>query len=304
MRFQLAERVEGGIPAILFATQQCVVVDTSQLRELALGEAWTFERGTKPIESVDNHGPAKSISQYALQSEIHTGMCFAPVKCPRMDRTPDEKREILRRFILDRDLKVARWAKDSGVDKNSIYNFINGHSQSLDLRTYAKLARTTEVPVWKISGDMPEPSSPTAIWVSGHVEAGMFREAVSWDQSLWYSVDIPVPGRFRGMAKALEVRGNSMNLEYPSGSVVIWVDMLDFRPPRDGDHVIVYSHCSDDTIEATVKELRIDEKGRWLWPRSDDPLHQAPLDLMRPPQNITSIEIKGIVIGGYKARVI
>lgn len=223
----------------------------------------------------------------------------------RMERTPDERREILRQFIQERGLKIARWAKESGVDKNSIYNFLNDHSNALDPRTYGKLARTAEVPVWRISGDAPEPTSPTSIWVSGSVEAGAFHEAVEWDRSRWYALDVPVPERFRRRAKALEVRGFSMDLEYRPGAVVIWVDYLDFRPPRHEDHVIVYAHSHDGRVEATVKELRVDEAGkRWLWPRSTKPEHQQPLDTDSPPEDIASIEIKGIVIGDYRPRAL
>lgn len=219
-----------------------------------------------------------------------------------MDKTPDEKREILRRFIKERGLKIARWAKQAGVDKNSIYNFLNRHSQSLDLRTYAKLARAVESPVWGLTGDEPEPQSPTLIWVVGSVEAGTFREAVEWDPSLWFSVDIPVPERFRGKAKALQVRGSSMNVDYPEGSIAVWVDVLDFRPPRPGDDVLVYAHGHDGGIEASLKELKVDDQGRrWLWPRSFDPLHQAPIDIAAPPENVRTIEVQGIVIGCYRA---
>jgi hypothetical protein len=221
-----------------------------------------------------------------------------------MERTPDERREILRQFISENGLKIARWAKDSGVDKNSIYNFLNGHSNALDLRTYGKLARTAGVPIWRINGDTPEPPSPTTIWVCGSVEAGTFHEAVEWDRSRWYAVDVPVPEKFRRKAKALEVRGFSMDLEYKPGAVVIWIDFLDFRPPRHEDHVIVYSHHRDGMIEATVKELRVDEEGhRWLWPRSTKPEFQQPVDIDSPSEGVASIEIKGIVIGDYRPRV-
>lgn len=215
----------------------------------------------------------------------------------------DEKREILRKFMVDNGLKVAPWAKLSGVAANSLYNFLNGHSDGLDHLTYAKLARTAEVPIWRLTGEQPDPPSPTTVWVSGHVEAGMFREAIEWDSSLWYPIDVPTPARFRSKAKALETRGTSMNLVYPPGSVVIWVDVLDFRPARDGDHVIVYAYRSDGMIEATVKELRIDGTNRWLWPRSDDPIHQVPINATAPGDEFTSIEIKGIVVGSYKPEV-
>jgi SOS-response transcriptional repressor LexA len=218
-----------------------------------------------------------------------------------MEKTPDERREILRRFIKERGLKIARWAKLAGVDKNSIYNFLNEHSQSLDLRTYAKLARAAASPVWRLTGDEPEPPSPTSIWVVGSVEAGAFREAVELDQSLWFAVDIPVPPRFAGKAKALQVHGSSMNADYPQGSIAIWVEVLDYRPPRSGDDVIVYSYQHDGKVEATLKELRADDEGKmWLWPRSHDPHHQTPIDASSPPESIKEIEIKGIVIGCYR----
>lgn len=221
-----------------------------------------------------------------------------------MEKTPDEKRDMLRKHIADNGLKIARWAKAAGVDKNSIYNFLNHHSQSLDMLTYAKLARASKVPVWKLTGETPEPPSPTSIWVVGKVQAGLFVDAVEWDSSEWYAIDVPVPPKFRNKAKALQVAGHSMDLEYREGSVVIWVDMLDFRPPEHGDHVIVYSYCKDDRVEATVKEFRVDDNGkRWLWPRSSQPEFQAPINLTDLPADIRDVEIKGIVIGDYRPRV-
>lgn len=268
-------------------------------------DAGLLQSGADALDEIGDHGKRhKSIFPYALQPSIHTEMCEAVGKLRRMERTPDEKREILRQFIKERGLKIARWAKDSGVDKNSLYNFLNGHSNALDPRTYGKLARTAEVPVWRLNGDRPEPPSPTSVWVSGYVQAGEFQDAVEWDRYRWYSVDVPIPEKFRKRAKALEVRGHSMDLEYKPGAVVIWVDMLDFRPIRHEDHVIVYSHHYDGRIEATVKEVRIDEDGRrWLWPRSTKPEHQLPVNIENPPDEIESIEVRGIVIGDYRPRV-
>lgn len=94
-----------------------------------------------------------------------------------------------------------------------------------------------------------------------------------------------------------------MDLEYPEGSVVVWVDMLNARAPVDGDHVVVYAYASDDSIEATVKELRIVDGSAWLWPRSTSPEHQTPINVSQPPDGIVLIEIKGLVIGGYRARI-
>lgn len=220
-----------------------------------------------------------------------------------MDRTPDDRRKILRTFMQERGLKAASWARQAGVSANSIYNFLNDQgADSLRPETYAALAKVAGEPAWKLSGDEPEAISPTALWVVGYVEAGSFRDAVEWDRSRWYAIDVPVQPRFRKNAKALEVRGPSMNLDYPPGSVVIWVDMLDARPPRDRDHVIVYAHSLDGEIEATVKELRVVDGKQWLWPHSNHPDHQAPLNVEAPGDHVSWIEIKGLVIGDYRQR--
>jgi SOS-response transcriptional repressor LexA len=303
VRFDCAKRVRGRVPAIAFAAEQGVGVKPSFVCEPALGKAGRLECAAKALDEVCNHAGNKSISPYALQAQKHTSMCAPRYMHRRMERTPDERRAILRGFIIEKELKIARWAKLAGVDKNSIYNFLNEHSLSLDPRTYAKLARAAEVPLHRLTGEMPEPPSPTAIWVVGHVQAGSFNEAVEWDRSRWYPVDVPIPDRFRRVAKALEVRGNSMNLEYKPGAIVIWVDMLDYRPPRHEDHVVVYSERMDGQIEATIKEYRVDANSkRWLWPRSDDPEHQLPLDLDNPPEGVCNITVKGIVIGDYRQR--
>lgn len=221
----------------------------------------------------------------------------------RMQKTPDQRRDILRAFINANGLKIAAWAKNSGVDKNSVYNFLNGHSQALDPRTYAKLARTAQVPAWQLSGDEPDAVNPTVVWVSGTIEAGVFKEAVEWEKHEWFPVDVPVPTRFQGKAKALKVQGNSMNREYPEGSIAIWVKTFDFRLPRNEDDVVVYSHRRDGTIEATLKQYIVDERGeKWLWPRSYDPEHQAPVNTKSPPDDVAEIEVVGIVIGMYRPK--
>lgn len=272
--------------------------------QLGFGISGAGQPVADTCEQIINHARDKSIFGYALQEAVSYRDMRSRCYVPRMERTPDEKREILRKFIRDRGLKIARWAKAAAVDKNSIYNFLNEHSQALDLKTYAKLAREAKVPVWKLNGEAPEPASPTTIWVAGKVQAGCFVDAVEWDSSDWYPIDVPVPPRFQSKAKALEVAGASMNLEYREGAIVIWVDMLDYRPPESGDHVIVYSIRHDDQIEATVKEYRVDEKGgRWLWPRSTEPEFQSPVCLENPPAEVREVVIKGIVIGDYRPRV-
>lgn len=305
MRRQLRQRVQRRVPIRTLATVQRVAMQPCLAGEAGVSFAVLSKDKTNTGGYVGNvhHGISGSISRYAGQANLHTAIGRHGAIRRAMSKTPDQRREILRQFIKERDLQIATWAKQAGVDKNSIYNFLNEHSKSLSATTYAKLARVAKVPAWKLSGDPPELPSPTVVMVSGEVQAGVFKEAVEWEPEERYPVDVPVPVRFQGRARALCVAGESMNQEFRPGSIVIWVQMLDYRPPQEGDHVVVYSYRDDDTIEATLKQYRHDANGKpWLWPQSDHPDYQVPLDTDNPPDNVTGIEIVGIVIGDYRPR--
>ncbi|MEO7469801.1 MAG: S24 family peptidase [Sphingobium limneticum] len=275
---------------------------TSHDSQLMLGHVGLLQGAPYALKDIVNHDPHISTYRCAFQTEKHIRMGLPSGN--RRSMTPDQKRDILRKAVKDRGTNIQQWAKAAGVNKNSLYNFLNGHSDGLDHMTYAKLARVYGVPVWKLTGEAPEPEQPEAIWVAGHVQAGAFREAIEWERGDWYQVDVPVPPRFRRLAKALEVRGTSMDKEYREGAIVIWVPMLDARPPRDGDHVIVYSYATDGMVEATVKLLREHDGRRWLWPQSHDPEHQSPIDLSKPGDGVSHIEVVGLVVGDYRSRII
>lgn len=308
MILQSAQRGGCRIPIVAVNASKGIAVQTSPIGEVHGGNALRFEGGADALDEVCNHGLHKSTCGCAFQGQKHSPKCFFFATRLRVERTPDQKRETLRAFMAERSkpgekFNVQRWAKDAGVSKNTLYNFLNGHTEAMDHFTYRKLARAAGVPVHVITGEAPDVPPPTGIAVSGYVEAGYFREAVEWDASKWYAVDVPVPPRFRSLAKALEVKGPSMNKEYPEGSVVVWIDQLDFRPARDGDHVIVYAYSHDDQIEATVKELRVAGGKRWLWPMSHHPDYQQPVNTDTPPDSVREIVIQGIVLGGYKPRI-
>lgn len=220
-----------------------------------------------------------------------------------MTNVPEKRRDALRSFMREKNLEIAKWAKASHVSANSIYNFMNGRSDSLSINAYGKLARTANAPIWRLTGEKPEPPSPTSMYVTGAVEAGVFVEAVQWDEDQWYAIDVPIPACFRSTAKALEVRGQSMNLVYTDGSIVMYNEVLDFREPKSGDKVIVYRHMDGGEIEATVKQYIVEDGEAWLWPRSSHPDHQQPLKLLQDVAGVESIVIHGIVIGSYKPEV-
>ncbi len=145
-------------------------------------------------------------------------------------------------------------------------------------------------------------SVDSRLLIVGAVGAGIFRETLDFDAADQYEVAIPAPRNpTRANSFGLEVRGPSMNLHYPEGTILVCVQINDMsRDLRDGDHVIVYRRYGHQ-LEATCKELRMSNGSPWLWPRSSDPQYQAPIQADSDHEN-AEIEIHAVVIGAYLDR--
>lgn len=254
-----------------------------------------------PANGVLDHRHSENTLRRIAQYQKHITVGYGDVMSMAMTVTADSRREALRRLMLERGLRPKQWSVRAGVNVNSIYNYLNGHSKSLEHETYFRLATAEQLPIWRLTGERPELPSPTSVWVSGEAQAGTWRVFVEWDQSMWYAVDVPVPTRLRTSARAMQVGGRSMDLVYQPGDVVLWAACYDFRAPKNLDRVVVYRTRTDGMIEATIKEYREDATGRWLWPRSSDPTFQEPINLDQRLNDITSIEIVGIIVGSYRA---
>lgn len=159
-------------------------------------------------------------------------------------------------------------------------------SPSLD--NLVALAQALGVPAsYFIEAIQPEqdglkPARLASVHVRGAVQAGVWKEAIEWPAEDWFAVTVPLDGRFPGASVyGLEVRGKSMDLVYPDGTVVLVVPFFDVgRPPRPGERVVVLRRSKGEEYEATLKEYQLDNAGRHiLWPRSSDPEFQAPIIL-------------------------
>jgi SOS-response transcriptional repressor LexA len=146
----------------------------------------------------------------------------------------------------------------------------------------------------------------TRVRVTAHVAAGDWRLEEEWaDPGEQYDVWTPQLG-FNGLRRhGLEVRGNSMNRVYPEGTVVVYVNIHELgREPRHGERVIVRRTRIDGLKEATCKEYRLVDGLIWLWPLSDDPLHQTPINPANPGQDIESVDIIGLVISSVRPEAV
>ena len=158
------------------------------------------------------------------------------------------------------------------------------------------------------------PKNMASIPVVGSVQAGIFSEALEWDASRRYNIQIPIDDGYpiELSRYALEVKGQSMNRVFSDGSLV---SVIDFdvlgRPPETGDYVVVMRRDSHGPgFEATIKALQIrDDGSACLWPQSNDPNFQQPFIIPAPDcdepncAGYPDIQIKGLVVSSIKTRL-
>jgi SOS-response transcriptional repressor LexA len=186
----------------------------------------------------------------------------------------------------------------AGLGTEAIRLIKRDHSQKVD--RLKKLARAIRVPeeyltevIEAETDDKLRDIQIEHVFVRGDVQAGAWREAIEWDGENWYALTVPTDERYPGIERfGLEVRGPSMNLLYPEGTVVICVRYGDIaRLPKHGERVICLRRDRHGSFEATVKEYQVDTQGRHvLWPRSTEPEFQQPFVL---PDNT-------VAVGGYE----
>jgi repressor LexA len=140
---------------------------------------------------------------------------------------------------------------------------------------------------------------PTRIHVIGEVQAGVWREAIEFDEADKPTLTIWGDGMER--CYALRVAGDSMDKVYPEGHYVIVCPLTEYpRGLASGDRVIV-KRVRDGIVEATIKELVVNEGKLELWPRSNNIRYQSPINLHWPysePQKASNelVEIAGVVV--------
>ncbi len=203
-----------------------------------------------------------------------------------------------------------------GVDPARVSEIIAGR-RNVKVTEIPALARYLEMDAGKVLLALTGESQPAGqtvggfitLSVTGVVQAGHWAEATELPPDEWESVAVPRPDS-HATHFGLRVRGSSMNLEYPEGTILVCVPFLHYAYPIDsGDHVIVHRRDATGLVEATVKELRRDGQGRWwLWPKSDDPEHQSPIALPRTPDDAEDhagnddIQVVAVVVADYRPR--
>jgi SOS-response transcriptional repressor LexA len=222
-----------------------------------------------------------------------------------------KRREAFQAFMRAHDITdIAAWARRAGLpNANAVYNFLRGRSRSLSAPTLEKLVAV--VPEAK-PGDLFKEALTIhhgqlrTAWIRGEIQAGAWRDRAEWPRGDWKTITLPASTLHRSTRTYfLVVRGSSMNLLYPDGTIIECVDLQEHEGKlKSGDKVIVERQDRNGLYETTCKELRFKGNRAELWPRSDDPEQQGVISLPWPPedgetphpQGIEAIRIKAVVI--------
>jgi repressor LexA len=232
-------------------------------------------------------------------------------------------------------LKQHHLAEKTGLSIQQISR-LELSQRKLSLQYIVQVAAALGVPQSELMPEAATSAAPTSqltgahltrLMVVGAVQAGHYTEASEWDGGDQYPFYAQADDRYPGVERfGLEVRGRSMDLIYPPGSIVICVRFFEIgEEPLPGDIVVALQRDVTGDVEATLKEFLIDDQGRRvLWPRSSAPEFQTPIILPSPStgfsedQNgfhvpngeqpsghhagIADISISALVLGGYSKR--
>lgn len=229
------------------------------------------------------------------------------------DRMPDSRRlarligRRLREARLAAGYRTAREFSDEHDYPQASYiqHELGTRSQHKMLQQYADDLGVSVA--WLTSESMPlipAADRREVVRITGAVQAGIWQESVRWKEDDQRDVPLirldesaPLP-RF-----ALEVRGPSMNLVYPEGTILYCIPYgTDGASLENGRRVIVHRKRGDGLIEATAREVLIENGNIWLCPRSGDPRHQTPIEVGR--DGVEEVIVVALVVGSYRPEIL
>jgi len=199
----------------------------------------------------------------------------------------------LRRRELN--LTQADLAKKVGVVQPTISKYELGQDIP-DGKTLSRLADALEIPERELLGVGSAVALPEGrrVKLVGEIAAGVWRETIEHQDQR--DVMVVLPKKYEHVPlQAFTVSGESMNLIYPDGSIVYVAPIHSVEGwPKSGQVVMVMRHKHGET-EATLKEYVVNAHGKWLYPRSDHPEHQAPVDY-KGKRTDEEVVIAGVVV--------
>ena len=217
----------------------------------------------------------------------------------------DMLRDKMLRYMELRGLSRRALSLNAGLSEGAVKAILSGHSKHPRYDTLEKLAIVLGCTVSDLIEDergIDEATSTplTVVAVSGHVQAGSWVEALEWPHGDWFEIAVLPDRRYPGVPRfGLLVRGPSMDLVYPDGTILICVALADpGRTAKSGERIICQRRRGRGEFEITVKEYVVRDDNHWLVPHSTDPRYQSPTAL--DPGDAEDISLVALVIGSYR----
>lgn len=177
--------------------------------------------------------------------------------------------------------------------------------RGVTLEWLQRFAKALGCEPWELmGGDSLKPVNTLQMRVIGFVQAGNWQEATLWPEDKQYQITIDGTSLPQKGVFALENRGDSMNLFYAEGTILICQNPYELSDPiKNGDHVIVQRYCKNSLVEATVKELKVIDGKAMLMPRSTNNEYLPTVIpwpyLGGPTPDAERIEIVGVVLQAH-----
>lgn len=185
-----------------------------------------------------------------------------------------------RRFGKDRPAVDA--ARSLGINEKTYAAYERGERRPKPEAMWDIAQRLRVSYGWLAFSKGPEsfnaPAGSTAVNVEGAVQAGVWTKSFAWSEGEQYEVFIPAHFVKSGFPSyAVEVKGESMNLAFPHGSIVILERCLDhISDIVENARYHVEISAPDGTAESTIKTVKRTSSGKlWLVPETDDPSFKA-----------------------------
>lgn len=195
-------------------------------------------------------------------------------------------------------------AKRAELGDSFVRDILRGKTRSPNAENLAKLAAALETTSeWLMGKDGDEPvrvvPPVTGLEVCGSIQAGSWVDRSIIDDSHEREI-IPVARdpRFLDCRQyALLVVGDSMNLEFPEGTYVTCVDLVDSGLEIKPGRMVHVERHNGPLVEVTLKVIGVVDGELMLCPKSTNPKHQ-PIKL--DGDGGTEIIVRGIVTGSYR----
>lgn len=218
----------------------------------------------------------------------------------------------LEQLMADQDISPSALSLAIGGGREAVRMILSGRSKNPRMDTLTKLAQALGVSVAYLTGDDDDhgeaptprtgaPSEEKGLPIRFRVQAGSFYKVEEADEPIGWARITADPRFPIGRQWVEEVVGDSIDRLYPSGSMLLVLDVIYAPELRLGQLVVVARNVDGGLMERTVKRVIEIEGALHLVGESNNSRWNKPVKIGGEDDAHVSISVAGIVLGGYRA---